>query len=574
MAISVAVAVGDVGDPLVDAIAARLPKLRDRRRHRPGHRHGPAHHRRAPRQGRGLHRARARAGRHASSSTAATARRARPTGFFLGTTLLDHVTPEMTVYTDEIFGPVLSVVRADTYDEALALINANQYANGTAIFTRDGGAARQFQFEVEVGMVGINVPIPVPMAYYSFGGWKESLFGDTHMYGARGHQLLHPRQGRHLALARPRDLDRRPRLPADPLSGPSRRRASRADRRGTGAGLARLIRPARSADPRSPPARRPTWSWSAVGTPGCGRRCGPRSATRTATVVLLEAGRIGGAATGRNGGFCSATLTHGGTTAGAVARRDRRRSSGWAEPRRDRGDHRPATASTALRAHRDAAVATERTRSAWLREAGGPHAQADSSTATSVGPRWPRRPTSRGCWTATAPRSSTRPGWPGAGGTPPSRSACGSRADPGDRPATRDGDGVAVAHGRGQPCGAGRVGWPPTCSRPLLRRLALHTVPVYDYVLVTEPLTAEQLARSAGGPRRASATRGNQFHYYRLTRRQPDPVGRLRRDLPLRPPDRARAPDQRPRRSTCCRAVLRDLPAARGAAVHAIAGAA
>lgn len=107
-------------------------------------------------------------------------------GFWLGPTLIDHVTPEMSVYTDEIFGPVLSVVRVDTYDEALELINANPYGNGTAIFTNDGGAARRFQNEVEVGMVGINVPIPVPTAYYSFGGWKSSLFGDTHAHGTEG----------------------------------------------------------------------------------------------------------------------------------------------------------------------------------------------------------------------------------------------------------------------------------------------------------------------------------------------------------------------------------------------------
>ena len=107
-------------------------------------------------------------------------------GYFLGPTLLDHVTPDMTVYRDEIFGPVLGVVRVGPFDEGLALINANPYANGTAIFTRDGGAARRFQFEVEVGMVGINVPIPVPVSYYSFGGWKASLFGDTHMYGPEG----------------------------------------------------------------------------------------------------------------------------------------------------------------------------------------------------------------------------------------------------------------------------------------------------------------------------------------------------------------------------------------------------
>jgi malonate-semialdehyde dehydrogenase (acetylating)/methylmalonate-semialdehyde dehydrogenase len=107
-------------------------------------------------------------------------------GFFLGATLLDGVTPTMSCYRDEIFGPVLGVVRVDSYDEGVELINANPYANGTAIFTRDGGAARQFQFEVQVGMVGVNVPIPVPVAYYSFGGWKDSLFGDTHMYGPEG----------------------------------------------------------------------------------------------------------------------------------------------------------------------------------------------------------------------------------------------------------------------------------------------------------------------------------------------------------------------------------------------------
>jgi malonate-semialdehyde dehydrogenase (acetylating)/methylmalonate-semialdehyde dehydrogenase len=107
-------------------------------------------------------------------------------GFWLGPTLIDHVTPEMSVYTDEIFGPVLSVVRVETYDEALELINSNPYGNGTAIFTNDGGAARRFQNEVEVGMIGINVPIPVPMAYFSFGGWKASLFGDSHAHGTEG----------------------------------------------------------------------------------------------------------------------------------------------------------------------------------------------------------------------------------------------------------------------------------------------------------------------------------------------------------------------------------------------------
>jgi malonate-semialdehyde dehydrogenase (acetylating)/methylmalonate-semialdehyde dehydrogenase len=107
-------------------------------------------------------------------------------GFWLGPTLFDGVTPDMSIYTDEIFGPVLSVVRVASYDEAVTLVNANPYGNGTAIFTNDGGAARRYQHEVEVGMIGINVPIPVPMAYFSFGGWKASLFGDTHAHGAEG----------------------------------------------------------------------------------------------------------------------------------------------------------------------------------------------------------------------------------------------------------------------------------------------------------------------------------------------------------------------------------------------------
>ncbi len=107
-------------------------------------------------------------------------------GYFLGPCLFDHVTRDMTIYKDEIFGPVLGVVRATTYDEALGLINDNPWANGVAIFTNDGGAARRFQNEVQVGMVGINVPIPVPMAYYSFGGWKSSLFGDSHVHGREG----------------------------------------------------------------------------------------------------------------------------------------------------------------------------------------------------------------------------------------------------------------------------------------------------------------------------------------------------------------------------------------------------
>jgi malonate-semialdehyde dehydrogenase (acetylating)/methylmalonate-semialdehyde dehydrogenase len=107
-------------------------------------------------------------------------------GFFLGASLFDNVTPEMTIYKDEIFGPVLIVLRVKTLDEAIKMINANQYANGTAVFTRSGGAARKFEREIEVGMVGVNVPIPVPIAFYSFGGWRNSLFGDQHVHGMEG----------------------------------------------------------------------------------------------------------------------------------------------------------------------------------------------------------------------------------------------------------------------------------------------------------------------------------------------------------------------------------------------------
>ena len=109
-----------------------------------------------------------------------------PAGFFLNPSLIDNVTPGMKCYDDEIFGPVLTVTRVHGYDDGVALINSNQYGNGTAIFTRDGGAARQFEFDVQVGMVGVNVPVPVPVSYYSFGGWKNSLFGDTHIYGPEG----------------------------------------------------------------------------------------------------------------------------------------------------------------------------------------------------------------------------------------------------------------------------------------------------------------------------------------------------------------------------------------------------
>ena len=184
MAVSVVVAVGDVADPLVDAIAARLPKLKIGAGTDPEAQMGPlisaAHRDKVTGY--------VEQGAAAGATVVADGRTADlpADGYFLGVTLLDHVTPAMAVYTDEIFGPVLCVVRVPTYAEALALINDNEYGNGTAIFTRDGGAARRFQFDVNAGMVGVNVPIPVPVAYYSFGGWKASLFGDTHMYGPDG----------------------------------------------------------------------------------------------------------------------------------------------------------------------------------------------------------------------------------------------------------------------------------------------------------------------------------------------------------------------------------------------------
>jgi len=185
MAISTVVAVGGVGDDLVARIAARAATLRtgDGRR---GCDMGPL----VTREHRDRVAGYIDAGEEAGAKVVVDGRDVRADGaedgFWLGPTVLDHVSTDMAVYTDEIFGPVLVVLRVDTYEEALALINANEYGNGTAVFTNDGGAARRFQNEVEVGMVGINVPIPVPMAYYSFGGWKHSLFGDSHAHGTEG----------------------------------------------------------------------------------------------------------------------------------------------------------------------------------------------------------------------------------------------------------------------------------------------------------------------------------------------------------------------------------------------------
>jgi malonate-semialdehyde dehydrogenase (acetylating)/methylmalonate-semialdehyde dehydrogenase len=184
MAISQVVAVGDAGDRLVDAIKLRLPKIKVGNGLDEGIEMGPL----VTREHRDKVASYIEGGAEQGATVVVDGRETAPEGdgFFLGVTLLDDVTPKMDAYKDEIFGPVLGVTRVGTYDEAVRLVNENPYGNGTAIFTRDGGAARRFQFEVEAGMVGINVPIPVPVAYYSFGGWKASLFGDTHIYGPEG----------------------------------------------------------------------------------------------------------------------------------------------------------------------------------------------------------------------------------------------------------------------------------------------------------------------------------------------------------------------------------------------------
>jgi malonate-semialdehyde dehydrogenase (acetylating)/methylmalonate-semialdehyde dehydrogenase len=187
MAVSVLVAVGSVGDELVAKIADRVHGLRvgpgtDERSEMGPLVTGPHRDKVASYLDTGVK----------EGATLAVDGRMHPViggdsgGFWLGPSVLDHVTPEMSCYRDEIFGPVLSVVRMPSYDDALRLVSENPYGNGVAIFTNDGGAARRFVSEAEVGMVGVNVPIPVPMAYYSFGGWKSSLFGDTHIYGTEG----------------------------------------------------------------------------------------------------------------------------------------------------------------------------------------------------------------------------------------------------------------------------------------------------------------------------------------------------------------------------------------------------
>jgi malonate-semialdehyde dehydrogenase (acetylating)/methylmalonate-semialdehyde dehydrogenase len=186
MAISAAVTVGDVGDRLVNAVAAKANEVKVGSGRDASSEMGPV----VTPEARDRITSYIDSGEKAGAKVAVDGRGVKVAGFeegfFVGPTVLDLVTTDMDVYTDEIFGPVLSVLRVDTVDKAIDVVNANPYGNGTAIFTSSGEAARRFQRGVHVGMIGINVPIPVPMAYYSFGGWKDSLFGDKHMHGPEG----------------------------------------------------------------------------------------------------------------------------------------------------------------------------------------------------------------------------------------------------------------------------------------------------------------------------------------------------------------------------------------------------
>jgi malonate-semialdehyde dehydrogenase (acetylating)/methylmalonate-semialdehyde dehydrogenase len=183
MAISAVVAVGAAGDPLVKLLEKKAKAIKIGPGHQEGVEMGPLVT--------AEHRAKVAGFIETGKKEGAKlvldgSKTDHKEGFFLGTTLFDQVTPEMQVYKNEIFGPVLVVLRASSLEESISLINKNPYANGTAIFTESGGAARRFENEIQVGMVGVNVPIPVPVSFYSFGGWKASLFGDLHVHGAEG----------------------------------------------------------------------------------------------------------------------------------------------------------------------------------------------------------------------------------------------------------------------------------------------------------------------------------------------------------------------------------------------------
>ena len=186
MAISALIGVGRAADELVEATSARISKLDVGPGDRPGVDMGPL----VTREHMERVRSYIDAGVAQGATLVADGRDlvvdGHEGGFFLGPTLFDRVGPDMSIYTDEIFGPVLSTIRMDHFDQAIDLINKNPYGNGTAVFTNDGGAARKFHREVQVGMVGVNVPIPVPLSYYSFGGWKDSIFGSHAIYGPEG----------------------------------------------------------------------------------------------------------------------------------------------------------------------------------------------------------------------------------------------------------------------------------------------------------------------------------------------------------------------------------------------------
>jgi len=178
MAVSMLVAVGSVADPLIEAIKERIPRVKVGDGMDPSNEMGPLITRE--------HRDKVASYLEDGDVVVDGRENCPDEGFFLAPSLIDNLEPGMRAYDDEIFGPVLGVTRVDTYDEAVRLVNESPWGNGTAIFTRDGGVARRFQFEAGAGMVGVNVPIPVPVAYYSFGGWKGSLFGDRHIYGPEG----------------------------------------------------------------------------------------------------------------------------------------------------------------------------------------------------------------------------------------------------------------------------------------------------------------------------------------------------------------------------------------------------
>ena len=186
MAIAAVVAVGDAGDRLIEGVQTRIEKLKVGPGDEPGVEMGPLVTRAHLDRVLGYVDAGVSQGALLVADGRDLVVDGHEDGFFLGPTLFDQVTPDMSIYTDEIFGPVLSTVRMEHFEDAIRLINENPYGNGTAVFTNDGGAARKFQQEIQVGMVGINVPIPVPLSFYSFGGWKDSIFGSHAIYGPEG----------------------------------------------------------------------------------------------------------------------------------------------------------------------------------------------------------------------------------------------------------------------------------------------------------------------------------------------------------------------------------------------------